>query len=68
MTEAPKVYCPKDKEMVPIWYCLGSAIQQRRPCSDIISATVDWKNDSAEVNCNGWINDEQKTNDKPVPR
>ena len=63
MTEAPKVYCPKDKKMVPIWYCLGSPFQQRMPCPDIISATVDMRKDLAEVNCDGWIKNEQKPAD-----
>ena len=30
--QAPTVYCPKDGEQVPIWYCLGSLTQGREVC------------------------------------
>ena len=50
MTEAPKVYCPKDKEKVPIWYCIGSFIQGRKPCYELIELKVD--GDNATVKCN----------------
>ncbi len=59
MTEAPKVYCKKDKKYVPIWYCLGSAMQHRRPCPEIETARIDWKRDIAEVECSGGKQDEQ---------
>lgn len=61
MTEAPKVYCPKDKEKVPIWYCLGSHMQGRKPCPHILTATIDMKNDATKVECKGWEKDEQNS-------
>ena len=51
MNEAPTVYCPKDKKKVPIWYCLGSFIQQRKQCENLISANVSVADDYAEVDC-----------------
>ena len=40
MSEAPTVYCPKEKKAVPVWYCLGSWTQNRQQCPDLIKATV----------------------------
>ena len=51
MTEAPKVYCPKEKKKVPIWYCLGSYWQRRLPCAELIEATVNLAEDRASVRC-----------------
>ena len=54
MTEAPKVpevYCPKEKRDVPIWWCLGSFVQQRYPCPELLEATVKIAEDYAEVKC-----------------
>jgi len=51
MTEAPKVYCPKEDRMVPIWWCLGSFVQQRYPCPELLEANVDFSKDYAEVKC-----------------
>lgn len=47
---APIVYCPKDGEKVPIWYCLGSLKQGRPQCPYLVKATVD-RMESAEVEC-----------------
>lgn len=38
--EAPTVYCPKDRQRVPIWYCLGSLTQGRETCPYLIRAEV----------------------------
>lgn len=40
MSEAPKVYCPKEDKEVPIWHCIGSFTQGRRPCPNCIAATI----------------------------
>ena len=68
MTEAPKVYCIQEDKKVPIWYCLGSYMQRRKPCPELLTAVVDMKNDGTKVECTGKKKDDQKTNDKPVPR
>lgn len=47
---APTVYCPKDDDKVPIWYCLGSLTQGREGCPYLITATVHGMK-SAEVEC-----------------
>lgn len=52
VNEAPKIYCPKDKKKVPVWYCLGSFSQQRVPCPHFAGeATVDYIRDFAKVVC-----------------
>ena len=54
MTEAPevpKVYCPKENREVPIWFCLGSFMQQRPVCPELLEATVKFAEDYAEVKC-----------------
>jgi len=61
MAEAPKVYCKKEGDYVPIWHCLGSYIQQRYPCPEIETARIDWKRDIAEVKCTGKKKDEQNS-------
>ena len=55
MTEAPKTYCPKENREVPIWWCLGSFVQGKEPCKEIIEATVDISEDFADVKCNPRI-------------
>ncbi len=50
MTEAPKVYCPKEDKKVPVWYCLGSYMQGRMPCYELEELKVD--GDNATVKCN----------------
>jgi len=47
---APTVYCPKDGEQVPIWYCLGSLTQGREACPYLVKATVHGGK-SAKVEC-----------------
>ena len=51
MVEAPKVYCPKEKREVPIWWCLGSFTQRRALCPELLEATVRIAEDYAEVKC-----------------
>ncbi len=54
---APTVYCRKDREQVPIWYCLGSLTQGREACSYLVKATVHG-GESAEVECKWRESDE----------
>ncbi len=49
--EAPKVYCPKEDREVPIWFCLGSFMQQRLVCPELLEATVKFDEDYAKVKC-----------------
>ena len=51
MDEVPKVYCPKEKRKVPIWWCLGSFMQQRPMCPELLEATVKIAEGYAEVKC-----------------
>ena len=51
MVEAPKVYCPKEDREVPIWFCLGSFVQQRMTCPELLEATVSIAENYAEVKC-----------------
>ena len=51
MAEAPEVYCPKERKKVPIWWCLGSFMQQRPMCPELLEATVKITEDYAEVKC-----------------
>lgn len=51
MSQAPTVYCPKEGKNVPIWHCLGSFMQQRKPCPDLIEAKVSVAENYAEVKC-----------------
>jgi len=47
---APTVYCPKDGEKVPIYFCLGSFTKVRETCPYLVKAKVhgtEW----AEVEC-----------------
>lgn len=41
MSEAPTVYCPKEKKDVPIWWCIGSFVQAKPTCPNCIEATVE---------------------------
>jgi len=52
------VYCPKDKHDVPVWFCLGSFMQQRKPCPHLIEMTVYGSEKKAKVKC-GWKENEQ---------
>ena len=49
-SEAPTVYCPKDKKEVPVWHCIGSYTQGRQQCPNIIHAAV-FGNERAKVHC-----------------
>jgi len=49
MSEAPTVFCPKDKKKVPIWFCTGSFTQKRKACHHTLEATVSANH--AEVKC-----------------
>ena len=47
----PEVYCPKENRKVSIWYCLGSFMQQRPTCPELLEATVKIVEGYAEVKC-----------------
>ncbi|MBA7618739.1 hypothetical protein ES703_26071 [subsurface metagenome] len=47
----PDVYCPKEKKRVPIWWCLGSFVQGKEQCPELIEAKVDFGENRAEVRC-----------------
>ena len=49
----PKVYCPKEKRYVEIWWCIGSFMQQKKPCPHGIKAKVEVNKNKAKVKC-GW--------------
>jgi hypothetical protein len=50
LSEAPAVYCPKEKKNVPIWYCTGSFVQARPTCPNLIEATIE-RGKKASVKC-----------------
>ncbi|GAG82993.1 unnamed protein product [marine sediment metagenome] len=56
--KVPKVYCPKENRMVPIWWCLGSFVQQRYPCPELLEATVNISKNYAKVKCKAQVRDE----------
>ena len=56
--KVPKVYCPKEKREVPIWWCLGSFVQQKYPCPELLKATVNISKDYAEVKCKAQVREE----------
>lgn len=47
----PDIYCPKEKKRVPIWWCLGSYVQQKEQCPELIEAEVNFPENRAEVRC-----------------
>jgi len=51
MTKAPTVFCPKEGKKVPIYYCIGSFMQQTKTCPDLILATIFKGATRAEVKC-----------------
>ncbi len=51
MAEFPKVYCPKEDREVPVWYCLGSFVQQKVQCPELLEATVRIAENYAQVKC-----------------
>lgn len=48
----PEVYCPKEGKKVPVWWCLGSFMQKKETCPNLIKATVIVAEDYAKVECN----------------
>lgn len=62
MSEAPVVYCSKEDKEVPIWYCLGSWTQGRKPCPHLIKAVV-YGGQRAEVECK-WGKEDKGLDDK----
>jgi hypothetical protein len=51
MAKAPKVCCPKEERKVPIWWCLGSYVQGKEPCGELLEAVIDISEDYADVKC-----------------
>ncbi len=51
MSKDPMVDCPKEDRMVPIWWCLGSFVQQRMACPELLEATVNIVENYATVKC-----------------
>jgi hypothetical protein len=51
----PDVYCPKEGRRVPIWWCLGSFVQQKKRCPELIEARVDFRENRAEVRCRAQL-------------
>jgi len=51
MAENPKVYCPKGDREVLVWWCLGSFVQQRVKCPELLEATVKIAENYAKVKC-----------------
>lgn len=47
----PDVYCPKEGRRVPVWWCLGSFVQQKEMCPELISARVDFGRNFAGIDC-----------------
>ena len=51
MLEEPKVYCPKEDRKVPVWQCIGSFVQQRIKCPELIEVFIKIPEKFAEVKC-----------------
>lgn len=47
----PDVYCPKERKWVPVWWCLGSLVQGKEQCPELIEAKVDFDKNKAEIRC-----------------
>ena len=45
-----EVDCPKEGKKVPIWFCMGSFVQQKQPCPHLIELTV-YYGKRAKVKC-----------------
>jgi len=45
------VYCEMEQKDVPIWWCLGSQMQGRKPCPNLLEMTVHPKQKKALVVC-----------------
>jgi hypothetical protein len=50
MSEAPKVFCPKEGREVYVWVCIGSFVQQTKPCPYCLEATI-YHGQKAKVKC-----------------
>lgn len=53
------VYCPRDEKEVPVWHCVGSYIQRRERCPEVIEATIKISDGYASVKCRA-IGEEEK--------
>jgi len=49
--EAPKVHCEKEDRLVPIWWCMGSFMQGKDPCPELLEVFYDGPNNTAKVKC-----------------
>ncbi len=70
MVEAPKVHCPKEGRKVSVWHCLGSFVEQRMKCPDLLEFTVKIAEDYAEVKCKAQKEEEKRgfaIKDKSAP-
>ena len=38
----PDVYCPKENKRVPVWWCIGSFVQQKERCPHLVEIKVDY--------------------------
>lgn len=47
--KAPKVYCPREGRDVPVWWCIGSYVQGKGTCKELIKAKD--STDFADVDC-----------------
>ena len=55
----PDVYCPKEGRRIPVWWCLGSFVQGKERCPELVAAHVNFKKGEARVRCGprekeGW--------------
>lgn len=55
MVEAPKLYCPVEGREIPVWWCVGSFVQGKAACKELIKATVDISKNFTDVKCNPRI-------------
>jgi len=53
--EQLKVYCPKEKRKVPVWWCLGSYVKAKKQCPELLTAQVDYGKNKAWVKCKATI-------------
>lgn len=51
MVEDPMVDCPKEDRRVSVWWCLGSFVEQRMKCPELLEVTVKIAENFAEVKC-----------------
>jgi hypothetical protein len=65
MSEAPKVFCPKEGREVYVWVCIGSFMQQTKPCPYCEEATI-YRGQKAKVKCK-WKKTESSIQTRNVP-